>query len=132
MENRDKFLINIRPIITNAKVNDSTNPEEAFQNITLRPLIKLQNDLLLAVFKNYIRKHKNVYHNLTIEKRLEYIDNAIQKDIKFRNSIKGIIIGVFTIKEYDIYTQNSSALNKRMMNIVRERLKNNLLCFDIV
>ena len=132
MENRDKFLINIRPIITNAKVNDSTNPEEAFQNITLRPLIKLQNDLLLAVFNNYIRKHKNVYHNLTIEKRLEYIDNAIQKDIKFRNSIKGIIIGVFTIKEYDIYTQNSSALNKRMMNIVRERLKNNLLCFDIV
>ena len=132
MENRDKFLINIRPIITNAKVNDSTNPEEAFQNITLRPLIKLQNDLLLAVFKNYIRKHKNVYHNLTIEKRLEYIDNAIQKDIKFRNSIKGIIIGVFTIKEYDIYTQNSSALNKRMMNIVRERLKNSLLCFDIV
>jgi len=46
--------------------------------------------------------------------------------MKFRNSLKGIIIGQFTIQEYQVYTQNSSALNKRMMNIVKERIKSNV------
>ncbi len=53
---------------------------------------------------------------------MTFIENAIQKDIKFRNSIKGMMIGQFTLEEYETYIQNSSALNKRMMNIVKERL----------
>ena len=55
---------------------------------------------------------------------MNYIENAIQRDIKFRNSLKGIIIGMFTITEYKEYIQNSSNINKRMMNLLIERLKN--------
>jgi len=83
------------------------------------------------VFKNYITKHKNVFYNLTIEKRLQYIDNAVYKNIKFRNSLKGMFIGQFTTEEYQRYSDNSSAFNKRMMNITKERLKNNLMQFEI-
>ena len=46
--------------------------------------------------------------------------------MKFRNSIKGMIIGQFTIEEYSKYITNSSALNKRMMNLVMQRLINQL------
>ena len=55
---------------------------------------------------------------------MQFIENAVQKDIKFRNSLKGIVIGLFTTYEYRDYTQNSSNLNKRMMNIVAESVKN--------
>lgn len=127
MKTRDEALMQIRPEIFSAKVTPLMTSDELFQNSTLRPVIKIQNDLLVAVFKNYVRKHKNVFHTLSVEKQLEYIENAVQKDIKFRNSLKGIIIGQFTIDEYEIYTENSSALNKRMMHIVKERLKDNLL-----
>ena len=96
--------------------------DERFQNLVLRPAIKFQNDLLIAVFRNYITKHKSVFYNLSLEKRMDYIENAIQKDMKLRNSMKGMIIGLFTVEEYLIYIKNSSALNKRMMNIVKERL----------
>ena len=126
METRDSALLLIRPEILSLRVYDSMKAEESFQNKTLRPVIKLQNDLLVAVFKNYVRKHKNVFHDLVIDKRLDYIENAIQKDMKFRNSLKGIIIGQFTIEEYEVYTQNSSALNKRMMQIVKDRIKSNI------
>ncbi|GHC51675.1 glyoxalase [Ulvibacter litoralis] len=127
MKTRDEVLKHIRPQISSAKVTPSMTSAESFQNNTLRPIIKLQNDLLVAVFKNYVWKHKNIFHTLSVEKQLEYIENAVQKDIKFRNALKGIIIGHFTLNEYTIYTENSSALNKRMMNIVKERLKDNLL-----
>ena len=85
---------------------------------------------MYLVFKNYIRKHKNSYLKLNHENKLKYIENAIQKDIKFRNSLKGIIIGQFTVEEYEAYIQNSSALNKRMMNMLIHRLKDQMLLFE--
>lgn len=126
MDKRDRTLLLIRPEIASAKVNSSMTSEESFQNKTIRPIAKLQNDLFVEVFKNYIRKHKNVFYDLSIDKRLDYIENAIHKDMKFRNALKGMLIGQFTIEEYNLYVQNSSALNKRMMNIVKERLKSNI------
>ncbi len=126
METRDSVLLRLRPEIPSAKITPGMSADECFQNKTLRPVAKLQNDLLLAVFKNYVAKHKNVFYDLTIEKRLDYIENAVHKDMKFRNSLKGLIIGQFTLEEFGIYIQNSSALNKRMMDIVKERLKSNV------
>ncbi|MBW1296775.1 glyoxalase [Aquimarina litoralis] len=126
MENRESNLLAIRPQILNARVSENMSDDEQFQNKTIRPIIKLQNELLIEVFRNYIKKRKNTFYELSIEKRLLYIDNAIQKDMKFRNSLKGMIIGQFTVDEYLRYIKNSSALNKRMMNIVRERLQSNI------
>ena len=134
METRDSILLGMRPEILSVKITPNMCADERFQNQTLRPVAKLQNDLLLAVFRNYVVKHKNVFYDLTIEKRLDYIENAIHKDMKFRNSLKGIIIGQFTLEEFESYAENSSALNKRMMSIVKERLKSNiqLLEYDFV
>ena len=126
MENRESNLLAMRPQLLNARVSDNMSNDERFQNKTIRPIIKLQGDLLIVVFKNYIKKRKNTFYELKLEKRMEFIENAIQKDMKFRNSLKGMIIGQFTVEEYQIYIQNSSALNKRMMNIVKERLQDNV------
>ncbi|MFO8146957.1 MAG: glyoxalase [Bacteroidota bacterium] len=126
MNPRDKDLIRLRPEIPSAKVSEDMSRDEQFQNKTLRPVAKLQNDLLIEVFKNYIKKHKNAFHSFSIEKKLLFVENAIQKDIKFRNNLKGIIIGQFSIEEYQAYVENSSALNKRMMNIVKERMFSNI------
>lgn len=126
MNLRDLHLLELRPEIPSARVTENMTADERFQNETLRPVAKLQDELLVAAFRNYVTKHKNAFYELNLEKRLKYIENAIQKDIKFRNSLKGMIIGQFTIPEYELYIQNSSALNKRMMNIVKERLQANI------
>ena len=130
MSTRSEKLLQQRPDIPTSKINDQMGSEEYFQNAVLRPILKLQNDLFISVFKNYIKKHKNVFYELSIEKKQRYIEHAIQKDIKFRNSLKGMIIGMFTVEEYETYTLNSSALNKRMMNLLIVRLKDQLLLFD--
>ncbi|WP_460218891.1 glyoxalase [Psychroserpens sp. MEBiC05023] len=129
MNDRSTNLKSIRPTIASAQVNDYMSAEECFQNATLRPIIKMQNHLLIVVFKNYITKRKNVFYDLSLPKRIAYIEHAIHKDMKFRNSVKGMIIGQFTVEEYELYILNSSALNKRMMNIVKERLVSNIQLF---
>jgi hypothetical protein len=126
MNQRDLNLLQLRPVIPSARVSENMCSDEQFQNKTLRPIAKLQNDLFVEVFKNYIQKHKNAFYGFHVEKKMAFIENAIQRDIKFRNSLKGIMIGQFTIDEYKIYIENSSALNKRMMNIVKERMLENI------
>jgi len=129
MNNRDFYIIENRGEALGV-VNEQSSKEEKFQNLTIRPILKLQNDLFIDVFKNYVSKHKNDFYSYSVEKKLLFIENAIQKDIKFRNSLKGMVIGLFTIGEYAEYIQNSSNLNKRMMNMLIERLKSNVQIFE--
>jgi hypothetical protein len=128
MNDRPNDIIKIRPVL-NLKKSSQITDEESFQNYTLRPIIKLQSPVLIETYRNYIIKHKNVFYELSNEKKLDYIENSINKNQKFRNLLKGMIIGLFTIEEYHIYKKNSSSLNKRMMNIVLKRLQDNLQIF---
>lgn len=129
MSSRSELVIKIRPNIDAPNLSQ-TLAQESFQNNVLRPILKLQNELLIMVLKNYFKKHKNTFYSLSLEKRLLYIEHAIQKDIKFRNSLKGIIIGMFSVEEYQTYLLDSSALNKRMMGMLIERYQSQIQVFD--
>ncbi|MXN92462.1 glyoxalase [Flavobacterium sp. Sd200] len=122
MDHRDSGILSLREESIGA-IHPQSSKEEIFQNKTLRPVIKLQSNLLAEAFVNYANKQKNYFYTLSVEKKLLYIENAIHKDIKFRNALKGMIIGMFTVDEFKEYTLNSSNLNKRMMNLVIDRLK---------
>jgi hypothetical protein len=130
MSARDQFIRNFRGEALGT-VSSQSSAEEFFQNETLRPVLKLQNDILLGVFRNYITKSKTDFYHFTTDKKLQFIENSIQRDIKFRNSLKGIIIGLFTEDEFLRYIQNSSSLNKRMMSILIERLKSQVQLFEL-
>jgi hypothetical protein len=129
MNQRDVFLKEFRGQ-TIGTVSDQSSSEELFQNEVLRPILKLQNDLFVASFMNHLTKNKIDFNTHSIEKKLVIIENAIQKDIKFRNALKGTIIGLFTTDEYAIYIKNSSSLNKRMMGMLIERLKSQVQLFE--
>ncbi|SHI88559.1 glyoxalase [Pseudozobellia thermophila] len=130
MSDRSQSLLRIRPEIASALIHNDMSDEERFQNRTLRPIIKMQDELFVAAFRNYASKHKNSFYELSLPKRFEYIENAVQRDIKFRNALKGMVIGQFTLEEFQEYIQNSSALNKRMMNMVINRLKDQVQLFE--
>ncbi|MBP9793938.1 MAG: glyoxalase [Flavobacterium sp.] len=130
METRDSFISDFRGE-TLGTISAQSSSEEIFQNQTLRPILKLQNELLIQVFINYAVKQKSAFFSLTPDRKMAYIENVIQKDIKFRNSLKGIIIAFFTLDEYAEYIKNSSNINKRMMNLLIERLKSQVQLIEI-
>ena len=125
MTNRDSILSAIKSEKLGVDFLDTLS-EESFQNTTLRPILKFQNDLFLQVFINYAIKQKGLFFTLSPDKKEKYIENVIQKDIKFRNALKGIIIGLFSVEEYLIYIKNSSSLNKRMMTLLIERYRSQI------
>jgi len=131
MNDRPNDLLSIRPEIKKTIAFDSMNSDERFQNETLRPILKLQNPLLISVFTNYIEKRKGVFYDLSLDKKIIYIENSLIKDQKFRSSLKGLIIGHFTIAEYQKYSLNSSSLNKRIINMLIKRLQYQVKIFDL-
>jgi hypothetical protein len=122
MSSRDSLIKSLRSDILSKTIKKEMSSEEYFQNTVLRPIIKFQNDILIAVFLQFCIKYKNVFFDLSTEKKILYIESAILKDSKLRTSFRDMIIGLFSAEEYSEYLLNASTLNKRITGIVKERL----------
>ena len=114
-----------RPIIKDL-VKKHTTEIESFQNTIVRPIIKMQNPLLVTSFKNYLEKRKvdlQSCSDLEINNKIKSIYN---KDIAYRNISLGIIIGHFSPSEFSFYTHHSTEINKRIIKIIHQRVQNSL------
>lgn len=114
--------MNKRLFIPNAAVLDTTKELEKFQNLTLRPIIKSLNDLLLNYFQNYATLKRFDIANVTAIEKDKFITAAFLNDNQFKNEVKGIIIGHFSIEEYNFYKKNAKHFNKRILSIVKQRI----------
>lgn len=109
--------------ITNS---EATTETEIFQNQTLRPILKLQNDLYFSLFTNYALRQKTDFNSLSISKKQIFIEQSIQKDAVLKNTFIGITIGMFTLEELKIYESESKVFNKRIITMLIERLKSQI------
>ncbi|MBW3524587.1 glyoxalase [Chryseobacterium sp. NKUCC03_KSP] len=109
--------------ITNS---EATTETEIFQNQTLRPILKLQDDLYFSLFTNYALRQKADFNSLSISKKQIFIEQSIQKDAVLKNTFIGITIGMFTLEELKIYESESKVFNKRIITMLIERLKSQI------
>ena len=116
--------INERPILSNL-VMKGTLDIEKFQNEVIRPIIKMQHNLLIALFQDYIKQRKIDFINLKKEKQVERINTILTKDTNFKSIILGIVIGHFSHDELSFFVQNSSEFKKRVIQIAKHRLQDN-------
>ncbi|MDG1477031.1 MAG: glyoxalase [Vicingaceae bacterium] len=112
----------IRPIIKGLDLKTPNSVEEKFQNETLRPIIKMQNDLLVKYFSDYLLSKKCRFNNLSELKQAEFITAAFKKDSSFKSELKGMIIGQFTVLEFTIYCSNKNDFNKRILAMIHQRI----------
>lgn len=119
-----------RPILSEL-VNAGTSDIEKFQNEAIRPIIKMQHNLLIILFQNYLKHRKINFNNLKKEKQKERINIILTKDTNFKNILLGIVIGHFSKNELIFYTKNTSELKRRIIQIVNQRSQDSLLDFNL-
>jgi len=105
---------------------ESSRPEERFQTLSLRPILKLQNELLLGLFKNHINESKSNFYSLSLENKALFVENSLQKNIVLKNKLLGVILGMFTMEELAIYSAQTSLYNKRIMSLLVERIRSQI------
>ena len=113
----------IRPMIFSINDTGTTSIEEKFQNTVLRPIIKLQHELILCYFEQFLKRKKSKVIELSDLQKTEVIQNMFSRDIQLKTDLRGLIIGLFTLEEYQQYLNLSSQLNKRINAIIQQRVK---------
>ncbi len=114
--------ISIRPIIKHIGTTEKKTDEESFQNTTLRPVLKLQHELLIAFFENYVGKKKIDFQGLSSIRKEDIVSNMFKKDNMFKTELRGMIIGQFTVSEFAVYQKLAPEANKRILSMAKERL----------
>lgn len=118
------ILQSIRPQIETAP---AASKVEVFQNETLRPILKLQHELLIAIFQHYIEQRKGTFHKLVPKEQRNYIQHSIQKDSKLRELLLGTIIGHFTTAEWRTYLSEEKPIRKRIIDLLVQRTQDGML-----
>lgn len=117
---RDEELIKLRPEIETE--NKGTQSYfEAFQNNTLRQICKFQNELVLDFVNEYIKAKNKNFDKHALNDKLNYINSLFAKDASFKNKLRGLIIGHFTIEEFQFYAKNVSEIDKRIVQLLKTR-----------
>lgn len=124
MTERTQKIKSILPEIISDKT--LTLEEEHFQNETLRPILKFQNELILEVFQQFLVDTKVDFVNLSLNLKKAKISNSIKQNTQIKNLYLGMIIGFFSLNEYSFYTQNKKEINKRIVSLLIERISSQL------
>lgn len=104
-------------------IYENSSETEIFQNQVLRPVLKLQNEIYLMLFRDYALRKISDFNYLKTEKKLSFIDQSLQKDYALRNTFIGMTIGMLTSDEMTIYLSDTKSYNKRIIVMLSERLK---------
>jgi hypothetical protein len=124
--NRSEKLLACRPSI-NIDDAKKSSPEEDFQNRVLRPILKFQNDLFLRMFIRMCERYKINFEALTNQEQEAHMDRLFQKDVKFKALFTGAVISLFTVEEYEVYAAQQNHFNKRITQMLMERLKDQMM-----
>ena len=117
----------VRPNLPSSLTEGELKEEELFQNMVLRPVIKMQHDLLILRVKSYFSSKKVVFHLMDTSKRTTAIESAFQNDLALKKEIQGMIIGQLTQDEFKLYLNWERSVNKRIVQMVRNRMLDSLL-----
>jgi hypothetical protein len=101
-------------------------PIEQFQNDTLRPVLKMLNDHLIALYRHFLLKRKVPFAALSKEKRMTWIADSLCKDNRLRGLVIGMVAGHFTLENVPFYLQEEGEINRRIINLATQRLQSQM------
>ena len=117
----------VRPKLPDSLTEGELKEEELFQNMVLRPVIKMQHDVLILRVKSYFVSKSVMFNVMDKNKRALAIEQAFTNDNSFKKEIQGMILGQLNTSEYQLYLNYERTMNKRIIQIVRNRMLDSIL-----
>ena len=121
----DEQKLKIRPNVPTQDIESTA--AERFQNTTLRPILKLQHELLIEIFLHMMKKRKIPFAQLTPKEQALRITQSLSKDQRLRLQLFGVIIGHFTTAEYATFLQLEKEATRRIFSMLAQRLTDGLV-----
>jgi len=117
----------MRPEIPSINLDRISSEVELFQNKVLRPIIKLQHELIMCCFSDFITQNKVLLNEYNEEKKKIYLQKLFKTNTVLKTELRGLIIGLFTLEEYKHFLSIKPMVIKRINTIIQNRITSNLL-----
>ena len=119
---KDNKEVKNRPILPSLITEGNLGVVELFQNEVIRPVIKMQHEVLLALFYSALSANTVGFENQSRTEKLKSIDTLFSKDQKWRSFLIGAIVGQFTVQEIEKFNLHKKEISKRILQICKERV----------
>lgn len=103
-------------------LNKANSEEEIFQNEILRPILKLQHELIITLAQEFLKSRNVTWEKVKEKDPFQWLNINIKRDIPFKNQLIGMVIGQFSKNELDEYLTFQKEMNKRIINMMTERI----------
>ena len=113
----DAALLALRPAVPTEAAEPGTAGH--FLHTTLRPVLKLQNDRILAVVADFVRDH---HIALLPTDRQHQLNELLARNTRLRYTVIGLVTGMLTTPEYGFYRQHRAELNRRLLELAVQRV----------
>jgi len=121
---RDSDLVKLRPdVVFNT---DNLKEVEAFQNNTLRPILKFQNQFILYNLKKSIKTKEPLFNAYNALEQKKIIRKSVKEDQRLKNHLISSVISYFTIEELEFYDLNTKEISKRITSMLIQRVEDQL------
>ena len=127
MENKDNISRNEQIVLLRPEIifSDIPQPLADFQAV-LRQILKLQNPILIKIAGEFLAKKYKGFFDRDENIKKELLLQSLKKDIPFKKMMIGLIIGLLTEVEIEIYLQQEQEINKRLVEFMFKRLSTQL------
>ena len=122
MTDRDAALLALRPQV-DAAPEEAVSEVEAFLHRTLRPVLKLQNDPLLALVAADLRKRVSGFAAFAPDDARERLVSTLKADARLKRVLLGLVLGMLTTDELAFALENDAEVRRRVMLLVVERVR---------
>ena len=130
MTSRDSRLVELRPALGISTEASSTL--EVFQTQTLRPILKLQNPVLVTLVTVYLKKYCPGFAGLSRTDKMVYVRDLLKRDSRPKNMLVGMVVGHFTEDEFAFFVEQEPEIRRRLIDLCIEHLQDQIdtLCPD--
>ncbi len=117
---RTNSILSLRPDLNLALTNYHSDLEK-FQNLSLRPILKLQHTITVQLLLQAKHIDSNMFKDKSRTDCELLLKDFMKSNVQFRNQVLGIIIGMMTEEEFDTYTKHDLEINKRIFSMQLKR-----------
>lgn len=119
----DAALLALRPAVAAEATTVGDTPSIGdFLHLTLRPVLKLQNDLLLAAVADFAADHHIPLAKASLPDQQRLLAELLARNTKLRYTLVGLVTACFTGEEYAFYRQHRGEVKRRLHELAQRRV----------
>ncbi|MEL6614517.1 MAG: glyoxalase [Bacteroidota bacterium] len=118
MPERDLAILALRPVLDTQEAHGI----EGFLHTTLRPVLKLQNPVLLALVAADIAKRIPGFVGFAPEDQRQRLRDLLRKDSRLKRVLLGVVFGMLTEDELAFALASEAEVRRRTVALLVERV----------